>query len=83
MLTTAARQSDQLCADRLRDGIQLALAQMRLEEFHVCAFHADDGEARPSFSFAHVPALTYKDFCHILDLFPVLFWAYTQNNYTP
>jgi hypothetical protein len=69
VLTLAARQGDQFRADRLGDGIQLALAQVRLEEFHVGVFHADHSKAGASFSFAHITALTHKNFSHAFHSF--------------
>jgi hypothetical protein len=83
VLTLAARQRDQFRADGLGDSIQLTLAQVRLEEFHIGALHAHDGEARPSISFTYVPTLTHKDFSHLFRSFPVLFWVYAQNYYRP
>jgi hypothetical protein len=73
MLALTARQRDQFCADGLCDGIQFALAQVRLEEFHVRALHAHDGKARPPVSFTYVPALTHKDFSHLSKSFLACF----------
>jgi hypothetical protein len=83
VLTLATRQRDQFRADGLGDSVQLTLAQVRLEEFHVRALYAHDGEARPSISLAYVPTLTHKDFSHcfssspklVLGIYPKLLYA--------
>jgi hypothetical protein len=70
MLASPARQCDQLCADGLGDGFQLALAKVSLEKFHIRGVDANYGETGSSGPFAHITALAHKDLGHDLDSFP-------------
>jgi hypothetical protein len=66
VLAAAVGQNDELSADRLGNRFDFGLADAALEKFQIAALYADHGKTRLAGAFAHVTALTDKNFSHVV-----------------